>query len=78
MHGLVLATPEDVILHKLYWYRLGGEVSERQWNDVLGVLRVQGEALDLAYMQRWAGPLGVADLLDQAVGEGGPAGPVRR
>lgn len=44
MHGLVLATPEDVILHKLYWYRLGGEVSERQWNDVLGVLRVQGEA----------------------------------
>mgnify|MGYP006313502083 CR=1 FL=1 len=50
-------TPEDTILHKLEWYRAGGEVSERQWGDVLGILRVQLGALDLGYLQRWAGEL---------------------
>ena len=34
---LFLASAEDIILHKLYWFQLGGGVSERQWNDVLGV-----------------------------------------
>lgn len=43
-----VTTAEDIIVHKLEWFRAGGEVSERQWLDVLGVLRVQGPALDLA------------------------------
>src|SRR5262249_40184677 len=42
-----VATAEDVILSKLHWYRLGGETSDQQWNDVLGVIAVQREALDL-------------------------------
>ena len=67
----VLAQPEDVILHKLLWFRMGGEVSERQWTDVLGVLKVRGDALDLAYMQQWAGDLGVAALLQRALHEAG-------
>jgi hypothetical protein len=37
------ATPEDVIFSKLEWYRMAGEVSNRQWKDVLGVLRVQAD-----------------------------------
>jgi len=60
------ATPEDTVLHKLVWFRLGNELSERQWRDVLGVLSVQGAALDDAYLDRWAGDLGVADLLERA------------
>ena len=60
---------EDIILSKLEWYRMGGGVSERQWRDVLGVLKVQGERLDHAYMQRMAAELGVADLLERALGE---------
>jgi len=60
-------TPEDVILSKLEWYRLGGETSERQWADVLGVLRVQEGRLDLEYARRWAVELGVADLLERAL-----------
>lgn len=60
---------EDVILNKLRWFRLGGEVSERQWSDLIGVLRVQRSALDLAYVQRWAVELGVTDLLDRALQE---------
>ncbi|RME38590.1 MAG: hypothetical protein D6793_02480 [Thermoflexia bacterium] len=64
-----LSSPEDVILHKLAWFRMGGEASERQWSDVVGVLRVQADALDFAYLQQWATALGLADLLEQAIRE---------
>jgi hypothetical protein len=64
------ASPEDIILSKLEWYRSGGEVSDRQWNDILAVLRVQGEQLDRQYLQRWAEELRVPDLLERAVQEG--------
>jgi hypothetical protein len=47
----------------------GGRVSERQWRDAVGVLRVQGERLDQARLRRWAGSLGVTDLLDEALAE---------
>lgn len=63
---LQIASPEDTILQKLLWYRKGGEVSERQWNDVLGVMKVQGEALDLTYLQEWAERSGIEDLLARA------------
>ena len=61
-----LVSPEDIVLLKLEWYRLGGEVSDRQWSDVLGVLRVQAGRLDAGYLDRWAKDLGVADLLARA------------
>jgi hypothetical protein len=66
-----LTAPEDVILRKLEGYRAGGEVSERQWHDLLGVLKVQARALDLAYLRRWATTLSVADLLDRALDDAG-------
>ena len=64
-------TPEDVVLAKLSWYRKGGEVSDRQWQDVLGVLRVKAGTLDDAYLTRMAKELGVIDLLTQALDEVG-------
>ena len=64
-----VASAEDIVLAKLEWYRQGGETSERQWRDVLGVLKVQGERLDRGYMQRMAAELSVADLLRQAFEE---------
>ncbi len=66
-----LASPEDVVLHKLTWYKVGGGVSERQWGDVLGVLKVQAHALDRSYLRLWATRLEVADLLRRAFEEAG-------
>jgi len=64
-------TPEDILLQKLRWYRLGGEKSEHQWRDVLGILRVQEGRLDTAYLRRGAAILGAEDLLESAMEEGG-------
>lgn len=64
-----LVSPEDVVLLKLEWYRLGGESSDRQWSDILGVLRVRSGQLEDAYMDRWAAELGMADLLARARAE---------
>jgi hypothetical protein len=64
---LFVHTPEDILLQKLLWYRLGGEVSDRQWRDVLGIMLVQGQALDLTYVRESAHELGIADLLDRAL-----------
>ncbi len=62
-------SPEDTILAKLEWYRLGGEVSERQWRDILGMLKTRASELDLGYLRRWANDLKVSDLLEHALKE---------
>ncbi len=64
-----LTTAEDIVLHKLSWYRRGGGVSERQWHDAVGVIAVQAQALDRAYLMRWAGSLDLGDLLERAFAE---------
>ncbi len=63
---IILQSAEDLILFKLRWYRLGNEVSEKQWTDILNVLKIQAPRLDIAYLDHWAGQLGVADLLARA------------
>jgi hypothetical protein len=64
-----LSSPEDVIPNKLKWFRDGGEVSERQWNDILGVVKTQQNLLDKNYLEKWAKELGVIDLLNKIFGE---------
>lgn len=64
-----LAAPEDIILNKLEWYRAGGEVSERQMDDVVGVLKVQKDKINKDYLLKWATVLGIKDLLEKAFRE---------
>jgi hypothetical protein len=67
---LWVATAEDTVLQKLVWYREGHGVSDRQWQDLLGVLKVQ-KSLDMTYVEDTAEELGVGDLLERALGEAG-------
>lgn len=66
---LSVKSPEDSVLRKLLWHRDGGSVSERQWRDVVQVLRVSGDALDRGYLDGWARRLGLADQLARAAQE---------
>lgn len=66
---VLVKSPEDTLLRKLQWYRLGGETSDRQWTDILGIIRTQGERLDLEYLRHWADALGVDDLLERILAE---------
>ena len=63
------ATAEDIILAKLEWFRAGGGTSDRQWQDILGVLFLQAEHLDFEYLQTWAKAIGVHDLLQRTIDE---------
>ncbi len=72
--SLYLSSPEDIVLHKLLWYRDAGGVSDRQWYDLQGVLRLQSKVLDIPYLREWAQRLDVADLLERAFQEAGLAG----
>lgn len=63
------ATPEDTVVAKLEWFRKGGEASERQWTDIVGVLRLAGASLDRIHLEAGAAELGVADLLHRALAD---------
>lgn len=66
-----VASAEDSVLQKLFWYRQGGERSDRQWQDLLGVLKVRNQRIDLGYLERWAEEQRIADLLEQALADAG-------
>lgn len=66
-----LPSAEDIILQKLLWYRMGDRISDRQWRDVLGVLKVQADRLDFNYLVLWAETLKLIDLMAQALREAG-------
>ena len=69
-----VASAEDSVLQKLVWYRRGGELSDRQWQDVLGVLKVRRKDLEIDYLERWAAELEIEDLLERALADAGISG----
>jgi hypothetical protein len=68
---IYVTSPEDIILSKLELYRMGDEVSDSQWRDILGVLKTRAGQLDLEYMRHWAKPLKVEALLEKALSASG-------
>ncbi|HEX9632035.1 MAG TPA: hypothetical protein VGA02_06180 [Gemmatimonadales bacterium] len=65
-----VASREDILLAKLHWYRLGDESSELQRRDITGIVALNRDLFDRAYLRHWAGKLGVQDLLDRLLGSG--------
>jgi hypothetical protein len=66
-----VATPEDILLAKLSWYREGGETSEVQWRDITGIVVINTD-LDWEYVNLWAARLRVSDLLEKARADAQP------
>jgi hypothetical protein len=66
-----IASPEDVVLMRLEWYRDCGATADDQWNDMLGVLKVQAPTLDLTYLRHVAQTLNDSGLLEQALIDAG-------
>jgi hypothetical protein len=60
------ASPEDIIINKLAWYQMGNRISERQWLDIIGVIKIQGKSLDKQYLKKWAIELKLIELLKKA------------
>lgn len=60
-------TPEDILLAKLHWFRSGGEISEVQWRDIMGIVRACAGTLDRNYVEQSAARIGISDLLDKAL-----------
>lgn len=71
MGDLWLTSPEDSVLRKLWWFRLTGETSERQWRDVIGVLRLAD--IDKAELSSVAAELGLDELVGRAITEASSA-----
>lgn len=64
-----VTSAEDQVLRKLSWFLGGGSASDRQWRDVIGLLRVSGELLDHRYLRDTAHELGLDELLSRAIAE---------
>ena len=69
--AVYIASAEDMILQKLQWYRFGLGMSDVQWRDIKGMLKVQQPNLDYTYLNQWAGTLHVNDLLAKAYEDSG-------
>lgn len=69
--SIYMLSPEDTVLSKLCWYRMGGERSDSQWKDILGVIKVQGHRLDAKYIFKWATVIKVMDLAEKVFEEAG-------
>lgn len=73
LHGnadtIMFGSPEDTLLSKMEWYKQGGEVSDRQWRDIIGLLITQGNNLDQVYLRHWAEALELSALFERALTE---------
>lgn len=78
LRPVFVTSAEDIVLHKLLWFRKGRETSVQQWKDVIGVLKARGPGLDRGYLESWAIELEVKDLLNRAFGEAGSGYPSRQ
>lgn len=71
--AIYIHPPEDILLQKLRWYKKGGGVSDRQWRDILSIVRTQGNRLDRAYLKENAPVIDVQSVLERALVEAGDA-----
>ncbi len=64
--SLWISSAEDMILEKIVWWQMGGGISTRQWNDILGIIQHHTPPLDTSYIATSAQSLGILSLVQQA------------
>lgn len=62
---IFIESAEDVVIAKLLWHKLGGEISANQPADIAGVIKTMAAKLDRTYIQRWSSVLGLQALLSK-------------
>jgi hypothetical protein len=62
-----LCSAEDIILNKMLWFLSSDKLSDRQWKDIIGILKTRGNELDIEYLQKWAKELKITDLVEKAL-----------
>ncbi len=65
------ASPEDVVIKKLDFYRQGG--SDKHLRDIAGILKISADVIDFAYIDAWARKLGLAEIWAAALKKAGVA-----
>lgn len=65
--AVTFASPEDVILKKLHFFKIGN--SDRHLRDIAGVLKVSGDKVDCDYIGRYAKQFGVADIWQRVLND---------
>ncbi|MGK7933931.1 MAG: hypothetical protein AB4041_21215 [Microcystaceae cyanobacterium] len=68
--SLYVSTPEDAILQKIIWYKMTNQ-SDKQWRDILGIIKLQDSKLDRVYLQKWAAELNLLPELNLAFSQSG-------
>jgi len=66
---LRILTVEDILLNKLRWFKIGGELSDTQVRDIRALIALNRSVLDLPYLDRWSRELGLGELLDRFLTE---------
>ncbi|OZH53703.1 hypothetical protein AFK68_15885 [Hydrocoleum sp. CS-953] len=67
--SIYITSPEDIILHKLIWYKIADNYSLKQWRDILGVIKARRKILDFDYLRLWSSQLKLTPELDKALDE---------
>ena len=66
---IYIVSPEDIVLQKLRWYKIADNYSQKQWRDILGVLKARRKILDFDYLKLWSDRLKLTSELEKAVDE---------
>lgn len=62
-----IAPPMEQVLRKVWWFQQGSGVSDRQWRDVMYMLKQQEKTIDHVVLLAVGRDVGIGDLVERAL-----------